>query len=411
MKSLSSVSSSTQSGNRKNQNGKSNDKKRNIDDEISQEVLIEHGIIQEKKLIEFTSEVLLSAMKKSIASEQKHEENIHQNELSINETKKELEAAHITLFGTSIGSSSKAVTDGNDEKDDNGDFQQNENVESPLHKPINNLNSEIIESISENDASKIDPEAQKEYQKKKQKLAELQKSKSSNRRERSTLSSSLRWMLEEALQSQYLVNLLPPDCIAALNNQLNLFCTLEDMFFIDQKSFDNYLLQEHKILGSQFLRYSPSDPRSKEYRPNISQPDIDCLNSSIDQYLNQFEPDSNFYISRRNLLLKLQAVLDEIGAKNWCKGGAKLMPFGSSANGFAEINSDLDMCLKLDNGWDKHFTAVEIIEKIAEKLKLSGFSDIDDERKTARIPLIRFTDTQLQGIHCDICINNSVSLF
>lgn len=399
---------------RKNQNGKSSEKKRNFDSnsQYESQSSVEEETAQEQQLIDLLGEVLTTAVKRGVASEQKYEELINQTEDAIEEARKELEATHLAVFGTPIGTSYKPNGDGIDEKDDGGDLgdihnnEMLDSIQSPMHKPLD-------QSISKGD-DEGESENQKEYQKKKQTLINHQKTRSLNRRERSTLSGALRWMLEEVTQSQCLNKLLPKDCLAFLAAQLDLFCSLEDVFFVNQSLFDGYLLREHKILGSRYVRYSPIDPRSREYRSPMAPAQLSAINYEIDIYLVRFEPGDEFYLSRRSLLMKLQKVLDSIGARRWCPDGAKLLPFGSSANGFAEANSDLDLCLKLDNGWERNFSAVELIERIAEALKEAGFVDIDDARKTARIPLVRFSeviikDNEEQNIHCDICINNLVS--
>jgi len=102
--------------------------------------------------------------------------------------------------------------------------------------------------------------------------------------------------------------------------------------------------------------------------------------------------------------------------------GTRVVVFGSSANGFGSPHSDLDMCIQLPPSSslvDKEdVNGSASMGKLAEILEQTGMVDVNTDRLTARIPVVKFNcpiksedgnDTVLQLIECDVSMQNPLA--
>jgi len=102
--------------------------------------------------------------------------------------------------------------------------------------------------------------------------------------------------------------------------------------------------------------------------------------------------------------------------------GTRVVVFGSSANGFGSPKSDLDMCIQLPPSSslvDKEdVNGSASMGKLAEILEQSGMVDVNTDRLTARIPVVKFncpikpedgSDTAVLLIECDVSMQNPLA--
>ncbi len=87
---------------------------------------------------------------------------------------------------------------------------------------------------------------------------------------------------------------------------------------------------------------------------------------------------------------------------------AVLTVFGSSHNGFAFAHSDLDISMTFsDHETDEDVDAIDVIEKLAEKLKRMGGIKNVQAITSAKVPIIKFTYLQSKSrIEGDISLYN-----
>uniref|UniRef100_A0A1D1ZJQ6 RNA uridylyltransferase n=1 Tax=Anthurium amnicola TaxID=1678845 RepID=A0A1D1ZJQ6_9ARAE len=84
---------------------------------------------------------------------------------------------------------------------------------------------------------------------------------------------------------------------------------------------------------------------------------------------------------------------------------ARLYLYGSCANTFGVSNSDIDVCLAIDdNGMDKS----EILLKLADILQSGNLQNVQALTR-ARVPIVKLMDP-VTGLSCDICINNLLAV-
>jgi len=152
------------------------------------------------------------------------------------------------------------------------------------------------------------------------------------------------------------------------------------------------------------LRRAPPHPG------NIDPRIIAKLDQDIDAIFNKCCPQERFYTDRMELQSRLSRLVERIPRPRGSQAGKtwSLHPFGSSVNKFAlEGTSDLDLCLKPPGGCDVVDTE-DTVERLVDLLEREGMVGITD-RRTARIPIVMFTDPDT-NIHCDVCINNQLAL-
>ncbi|XP_054153443.1 poly(A) RNA polymerase GLD2-like [Oppia nitens] len=84
---------------------------------------------------------------------------------------------------------------------------------------------------------------------------------------------------------------------------------------------------------------------------------------------------------------------------------------GSTVNGFATNDSDIDLCFVVHNFFYKDFSKskkVDILSTI-ESIVSNEFEVVDSQVIEARVPILRYTD-RLTGIRVEININNEIGI-
>jgi len=99
--------------------------------------------------------------------------------------------------------------------------------------------------------------------------------------------------------------------------------------------------------------------------------------------------------------------------------GTRVVVFGSSANGFGSPNSDLDMCLQLPQSSslvdEEDLNGSLSMGKLAEILEETGMVDVNTDRLTARIPVVKFNCPMKTEsgeeilIECDVSMQNPLA--
>ncbi len=128
-------------------------------------------------------------------------------------------------------------------------------------------------------------------------------------------------------------------------------------------------------------------------------PELDrvCL-----QVQRRFEPSANELRERDQFMRNLTSYIQRSYPR------AVLTVFGSSQNGFAFAHSDLDVSLTFsDQETDEGIDAIDVIERLAEKLKrMQGVRGVQ-AITSAKVPIIKFTSVQYQPrIEGDISLYN-----
>ncbi len=105
---------------------------------------------------------------------------------------------------------------------------------------------------------------------------------------------------------------------------------------------------------------------------------------------------------KRAVLAELQALVS--GAFE----GSRLTLYGSSANMLANKASDADICLEVDE--EKFGDKASVVTKLGALLgeEGSGFGEVQ-ALESARVPVVKFMHLK-SGLHCDICVNNTLAL-
>jgi len=101
-------------------------------------------------------------------------------------------------------------------------------------------------------------------------------------------------------------------------------------------------------------------------------------------------------------MTRLHSILQELSMPV-----GELQMFGSSANGFGNNGSDVDISLLSSPGADAP-SSEDLIEGVSTLLEQHGMANLTD-RRTARIPIVTFDDPQT-GLECDICLNNLLAV-
>ncbi|XP_072988802.1 uncharacterized protein [Typha latifolia] len=84
---------------------------------------------------------------------------------------------------------------------------------------------------------------------------------------------------------------------------------------------------------------------------------------------------------------------------------AQLFLYGSCASSFGVSNSDIDVCLAID---DTQISKPDILLKLADILQYGNFQNVQALTR-ARVPIVKLMDP-VTGLSCDICINNLLAV-
>ncbi|XP_042384342.1 UTP:RNA uridylyltransferase 1-like [Zingiber officinale] len=153
-----------------------------------------------------------------------------------------------------------------------------------------------------------------------------------------------------------------------------------------------------KFDGSKPLRRKQISRHGMKHRGIECRPDIETLSPGFVSVYESLLP-SDVEKENQNLLLKSLTVIIN---KEW--PNVKLHLYGSCANSFGFSNSDVDICLSIDECESKH----DMLLKLADILQSENYQDVE-AITNARVPIVKMTDPST-GICCDICINNLLAV-
>ncbi|KAK9143619.1 hypothetical protein Syun_013019 [Stephania yunnanensis] len=97
------------------------------------------------------------------------------------------------------------------------------------------------------------------------------------------------------------------------------------------------------------------------------------------------------------------ALLEKLVFKEWPR--AQLYLYGSCANSFGVSNSDIDVCLAID---DRDINKSELLLRLADILQADNLQNVQ-ALTHARVPIVKLMDPAT-GLSCDICINNVLAV-
>ncbi|KAG0549756.1 hypothetical protein BDA96_01G282100 [Sorghum bicolor] len=127
--------------------------------------------------------------------------------------------------------------------------------------------------------------------------------------------------------------------------------------------------------------------------------DIDRFTPNFLSIFESLMPSEEEIAKQKQLLTSLSRLIN----MEW--PNAKLYLYGSCANSFGFSNSDIDLCLSID---DKEMSKVDIILKLADILKAGNLQNIQPLTR-ARVPIVKLMDPET-GLSCDICVNNLLAV-
>ncbi|XP_042511124.1 UTP:RNA uridylyltransferase 1 isoform X2 [Macadamia integrifolia] len=131
----------------------------------------------------------------------------------------------------------------------------------------------------------------------------------------------------------------------------------------------------------------------------ICRSDIDRLNAPFLAIYESLIPAEEEKAKQKQLMTLLEKLVN----KEW--PNAQLYLYGSCANSFGVSNSDIDVCLAID---DTDFNKSEILLKLADILQSDNLQNVQALTR-ARVPIVKLMDPTT-GISCDICINNVLAV-
>ncbi|XP_062205321.1 UTP:RNA uridylyltransferase 1-like [Phragmites australis] len=127
--------------------------------------------------------------------------------------------------------------------------------------------------------------------------------------------------------------------------------------------------------------------------------DIDRFTPGFLSIFESLVPSEEEIAKQKQLLTTLSRLIN----KEW--PNSRLYLYGSCANSFGFSNSDIDLCLSID---DKEMSKVDIILKLADILEAGNLQNIQALTR-ARVPIVKLMDPET-GLSCDICVNNLLAV-
>ncbi|KAG0214532.1 hypothetical protein BGX33_002074 [Mortierella sp. NVP41] len=143
-----------------------------------------------------------------------------------------------------------------------------------------------------------------------------------------------------------------------------------------------------------------SDRKYDPYRPSS----FDQITREAKDFCEELMPKPEEETRKLALLQRLSEIAAEVF------GEAEVLPFGSSGNGLALANADMDVCVFLNhNEGSEDVSPVEFVERIGDRLeKDSDFENIL-QLKRARVPIVKLN--HVNGIACDIGYQNDLAIW
>lgn len=142
---------------------------------------------------------------------------------------------------------------------------------------------------------------------------------------------------------------------------------------------------------------------------------LDLSSAMNEMYTNEYAVSEKVWRRREQVRAAIEQVVSRSGE---FPPGTKVAVFGSSANGFGSPNSDLDLCLCIPASaadFAKDGKGVEAMTNLASKFTDAGMRDVNTERLTARIPIVKF-DVPYNDkgkeifVECDLSLQNPLAL-
>ncbi|KAF0929863.1 hypothetical protein E2562_026077 [Oryza meyeriana var. granulata] len=127
--------------------------------------------------------------------------------------------------------------------------------------------------------------------------------------------------------------------------------------------------------------------------------DIDQFTPSFMSIFESLVPSDEEISKQKRLWTTLSRLIN----KEW--PNSKLYLYGSCANSFGFSNSDIDLCLSID---DMEMSKADIILKLADILHAGNLQNIQALTR-ARVPIVKLMDPNT-GLCCDICVNNLLAV-
>ncbi len=131
-----------------------------------------------------------------------------------------------------------------------------------------------------------------------------------------------------------------------------------------------------------------------------------ALTEQMTTTIQKFLPSGDFFKIREGVRKRLEDLI--MRDVPLVPEGSILQVFGSSANGFALNDVDLDMVLMYPSSAVAPELPRKVVEVLTEVLNAEGLQGVDS-RPTARIPIVLFKDPET-GIECDISVMNPLAV-
>mmetsp|Transcript_26718 Transcript_26718/g.45385 ORF Transcript_26718/g.45385 Transcript_26718/m.45385 type:complete len:1139 (-) Transcript_26718:80-3496(-) len=142
---------------------------------------------------------------------------------------------------------------------------------------------------------------------------------------------------------------------------------------------------------------------------------LDLSSAMNEMYTNEYAVSEKVWRRREQVRAAIEQVMSN---SREFPPGTKVAVFGSSANGFGSPNSDLDLCLSIPASaadFTNDGKGVEAMTNLASKFTAAGMRDVNTERLTARIPIVKFdvpyndNGTEIL-VECDLSLQNPLAL-
>lgn len=243
------------------------------------------------------------------------------------------------------------------------------------------------------------------------------------------------------------------DLITKMRIEFELWCPLSEEFAIVGDPGANTILWyekvrdlPHAITADDFARFAQSrakmQARTLNFEPNtVTLEDIlfprnrgapnqrsmdpgavavfNSMSAAMGKYYQDLFFNEDVVVRVREAVReRTEQCVEECGA---FPKGTRVVIFGSSANGFGSPKSDIDMCLQLPDGEKisgSDISGAEAMAKLAKYLCESGMEEVDTNRLTARIPIIKFqcpnpfpsADEAERVIEVDLSMHNPLAV-
>ncbi|KAF9191202.1 hypothetical protein BGZ51_007653 [Haplosporangium sp. Z 767] len=145
-----------------------------------------------------------------------------------------------------------------------------------------------------------------------------------------------------------------------------------------------------------------SDKKYDPYRPSARTFDLITRDARV--LCHDLMPKPEEETRKLALLQRLSNIANEIF------GEAEVLPFGSSGNGLALANADMDVCVFLNAkpGFEE-VSPVEFVERIGDRLEKDPEFENILQLTRARVPIVKLN--HVNGIACDIGYQNDLAIW